>query len=97
MARITPQETAALARLSRLAITAKEAEQFTHELEAVFTYASVLAQKAPEYAHLLHNSHAQKNIWRDDVCQNRDQEAILKGAPLVEDNYFVVPAIVKKK
>ena len=80
--------------MSRIHLQVSEVEQLITQLEAVLNYASGLqeiAQAHPEAHALPKNS----NIMRSDTVIKTDSEPLLAQAPEREENYFVVPKIIK--
>lgn len=84
-----------LARLARLEVTDDEVELFAGQLEvilgAVQRVAEVAADDIPPTSHAV----ALTNVFRPDVVvPSLPLEAVLAGAPAVEDNKFRVPRIL---
>lgn len=95
MTKITLNEIRKLAQMSQLDIPEHELEALCHDLDAVLTYASGLqdiAQRAPAVKVLPKN----QNIFREDVVLPTNPEPITAQAPAGEENYFVVPKIIKQ-
>jgi len=92
---ITRDEVAHLARLSRLALTDAELDQFASQLDqiigAVARVQEVVAEGIPPMTHAV----PVVNVFRDDVevpCLTPEQA--LAGAPAVEQARFRVPRIL---
>lgn len=93
--RISRDEVAHLARLARLAVTDDELEVFAGQLDvilgAVARVGEVAAADIPPTSHAV----PMTNVFRPD--ENRPslpREAVLAGAPDVEDGKFRVPRIL---
>lgn len=80
--------------MSKIHLQASEVEQLAEQLEAVLNYASGLQEIARVHSvtpALPKNS----NVMRPDVVVKTDSAPLLAQAPEREDNYFVVPKILK--
>jgi aspartyl-tRNA(Asn)/glutamyl-tRNA(Gln) amidotransferase subunit C len=102
VALITPDDIRKLAKIAALEVHEDEITVLAQELEAVLTYASSLKEIAsgqytipglPEQAVSLPRP---VNITRPDTSSSFNSEVLLEAAPEREDNYFVVPVIVKQ-
>jgi aspartyl-tRNA(Asn)/glutamyl-tRNA(Gln) amidotransferase subunit C len=98
MAAITREEVAHLARLSRLAVTEQELDQFAGQLDvilqAVARVGEVAAGDIPPTSHSVPLS----NVFRDDVeqpCLPRDE--VLAAAPDAFQGRFRVPRILEEE
>lgn len=96
MAHITEQEVVHLANLARIKIEPDEVKQLTHELEAVLAYAESLQDIAKHCSLPQDGADCSMNVMRDDVVVRYDAELILAQAPEREEDYFVVPRIIKR-
>jgi aspartyl-tRNA(Asn)/glutamyl-tRNA(Gln) amidotransferase subunit C len=92
---LTRDEVAHLARLARLAVTDEELDLFAGQLDvilgAVARIGDVAAADIPPTTHAV----PLENVLRPDTvvpCLPRD--AVLAGAPAVEDDRFRVPRIL---
>ncbi len=95
MSLITKDEILKLAKISQIAITEQEIEKVQNEIEPILQYASILkdvAQGKKTDGFEFKN----KNVTRPDVIARTDSEIIISRAPLAQDNFFVVPAIIKQ-
>ena len=93
--RISRDEVAHLARLARLAVTDDELDVFAGQLDvilgAVARVSEVAAADIPPTSHAV----PMTNVFRPDVVtQCLPREAVLAGAPSVEDDKFRVPRIL---
>jgi aspartyl-tRNA(Asn)/glutamyl-tRNA(Gln) amidotransferase subunit C len=94
-ARIGRDEVAHLARLARLAVTEDELDLFARQLDVILTSVARVGEVAA--ADIPPTSHAvpMTNVFRpDEVRPSLPREAILAGAPAVEDDKFRVPKIL---
>jgi aspartyl-tRNA(Asn)/glutamyl-tRNA(Gln) amidotransferase subunit C len=96
--RISREDVAHLARLARLAVTDDELDIFAGQLDvilgAVARVSEVAAADIPPTTHAVPLT----NVFRPDVvapCLDRD--AVLAGAPSVEDHKFRVPRILTEE
>jgi aspartyl-tRNA(Asn)/glutamyl-tRNA(Gln) amidotransferase subunit C len=97
-ARISRDDVAHLARLARLAVTDDELDVFAAQLDVILGSVARVSEVAA--ADIPPTSHAVPltNVFRPDVvapCLERD--AVLAGAPSVEDNKFRVPRILTEE
>jgi aspartyl-tRNA(Asn)/glutamyl-tRNA(Gln) amidotransferase subunit C len=92
---ISRDEVAHLARLARLAVTDAELDLFAGQLgqilSAVARVSEVAAADIPPTSHAV----PMTNVYRpDEVRPSLPVEAVLSGAPAVEDDKFRVPRIL---
>jgi aspartyl-tRNA(Asn)/glutamyl-tRNA(Gln) amidotransferase subunit C len=100
MASITQEDVRKLSRIACIEIEEHEIKQLTQELEAVLNYASSLKVVAENSAVTIpeeSNPFFTVNRTREDEPVPYDTEILLKEAPAREDNFFVVPVIVKQE
>lgn len=94
MALITKEEVLKIAKMSRITIHEDEIEPLIKHLESVLAYAARVGQVATsQQAPLPQNV----NVFREDVVIPCDAERIKKEAPEIEEDYFVVPAILDQE
>lgn len=96
--RITRDEVAHLARLARLAVTDAELDVFAGQLDvilgAVARVSEVAAADIPPTSHAV----PMTNVFRPDETRPcLPREAVLAGAPAVEDDKFRVPRILSEE
>jgi aspartyl-tRNA(Asn)/glutamyl-tRNA(Gln) amidotransferase subunit C len=96
--RISRDEVAHLARLARLAVTDEELDVFAGQLDvilgAVARVRDVAAGDIPPTSHAV----PMTNVFRpDEVRPSLPREAVLAGAPAVEDDKFRVPRILSEE
>jgi len=92
MALITKDEVRKIAHLSRIGIHEDEVEAITNELEAVLAYAARVNEVACNQQGMLPQN---VNVFREDQARPCDAERIKAQGPEVEEDYFVVPAIIE--
>ena len=96
--RISRDDVAHLARLARLAVTDDELDLFAGQLDvilgAVARVGEVAAADIPPTTHAVPLT----NVLRaDEVVPSLPREAVLAGAPSVEDDKFRVPRILREE
>ncbi len=92
---ISREEVAHLARLSRLALTDDELDQYAQQLDSILAHVAqvseVAADDVPGTAHPAELA----NVLRPDVVvPGLSTEQALSGAPAVEQDRFAVPQIL---
>ena len=98
MAAISREEVAHLARLSRLAVTEQELDQFAGQLDVILQSVARIGEVAAEDIPPTSHSVPLTNIYRDDVvipCLT--QEEALSGAPDSAEGRFRVPRILDEE
>lgn len=95
--RISRDDVAHLAKLARLAVTEDELDTFAGQLDvilgAVARVSEVAAADIPPTSHAV----AMTNVFRADVVRpSLPRDAVLAGAPAVEDEKFRVPRILSE-
>ena len=93
MVKITKEDVLRLGAISQIRVQEDEIPALISKLEAVLSYASHLK----EVAATAHPESLPKNVnvMRADEIIKTDPELILSQAPVREENYFVVPRILK--
>jgi aspartyl-tRNA(Asn)/glutamyl-tRNA(Gln) amidotransferase subunit C len=96
--RISRDEVAHLARLARLAVTDDELDLFAGQLDvilgAVARVGEVAAADIPPTTHAV----PMENVLRaDELVPSLPRDAVLAGAPQVEDDKFRVPRILSEQ
>ncbi|GAA4475912.1 Asp-tRNA(Asn)/Glu-tRNA(Gln) amidotransferase subunit GatC [Rhodococcus olei] len=95
MPAISRDEVAHLARLSRLALTDAELDEFAGQLDSILSHVKTVAEVAADDVPPTANPYAMTNVTRPDVvlpCLTPEQA--LSGAPAVEQDRFAVPQIL---
>jgi aspartyl-tRNA(Asn)/glutamyl-tRNA(Gln) amidotransferase subunit C len=96
--RISRAEVAHLARLARLAVTDAELDVFAEQLDVILSAVARVGEVAA--AGIPPTSHAvpMTNVFRaDEVRPSLPREAVLAGAPDVEEFKFRVPRILTEE
>jgi aspartyl-tRNA(Asn)/glutamyl-tRNA(Gln) amidotransferase subunit C len=96
--RISRDDVSHLASLARLAVTDEELDMFAGQLDvilgAVARVSEVAAADVPPTSHAV----AMTNVYRpDEVRPSLPRDAVLAGAPSVEDDKFRVPRILAEE
>ncbi|WAA12609.1 Asp-tRNA(Asn)/Glu-tRNA(Gln) amidotransferase subunit GatC [Fervidibacillus halotolerans] len=96
MSRISKEQVAHVAHLARLSFSEEELEKFTHQLDAIITYAEQLNEL--DTSNVKPTSHVldMKNVMREDVPEKGlPREEVLKNAPDHQDGLIRVPSILE--
>jgi aspartyl-tRNA(Asn)/glutamyl-tRNA(Gln) amidotransferase subunit C len=96
--RISREDVAHLARLARLAVTEAELDTFAGQLDVILGSVARVSEVAA--ADIPPTSHAvpMTNVFRPDVLvPSLPRDAVLAGAPSVEDDKFRVPRILAEE
>ena len=96
--RISRDDVAHLARLARLAVTDEELDVFAGQLDVILGAVARVSEVAA--ADIPPTSHAapMTNVFRaDEVRPCLPRDAVLAGAPAVEDYKFRVPRILSEE
>ncbi|MCA2217285.1 Asp-tRNA(Asn)/Glu-tRNA(Gln) amidotransferase subunit GatC [Jidongwangia harbinensis] len=98
MAAISREEVAHLARLSRLAVTEQELDQFAGQLDVILQSVARVGEVAADDIPPTSHSVPLTNVYRDDVVQpSLTQDEALSGAPDRTDDRFRVPRILDEE
>jgi aspartyl-tRNA(Asn)/glutamyl-tRNA(Gln) amidotransferase subunit C len=98
MAAISREEVAHLARLSRLAVTEQELDQFAGQLDVILQSVARVGEVAADDIPPTSHSVPLTNVYRDDVPQpSLTQEEALSGAPDAFEGRFRVPRILDEE
>ncbi|MFI5490935.1 Asp-tRNA(Asn)/Glu-tRNA(Gln) amidotransferase subunit GatC [Actinoplanes sp. NPDC051859] len=98
MAAISREEVAHLARLSRLAVTEEELDQFAGQLDVILQSVARIGDVAAEDIPPTSHSVPLTNVYRDDVVRpSLTQEEALSGAPDSAEGRFRVPRILSEE
>lgn len=94
MSHITREEILKLAQVAKITVTEDEIPTLLAKLESFISYASYLQEVAEKHegAPLPKMS----NVTRSDEVVPADTEPLLELAPQREDDYYVVPVILKQ-
>lgn len=95
MPAISRDEVAHLARLSRLALSEAELDEFAGQLDSILSHVKVVTEVGAEDVPPMANPNAVTNVTRPDVIvPGLTPEQALSGAPSVELDRFAVPQIL---
>jgi aspartyl-tRNA(Asn)/glutamyl-tRNA(Gln) amidotransferase subunit C len=98
MAAISREEVAHLARLSRLAVTEQELDQFAGQLDVILQSVARVGEVAAEDIPPTSHSVPLTNVYRDDVpSPSLTQDEALSGAPDAFEGRFRVPRILEEE
>ena len=98
MAAISREEVAHLARLSRLAVTEQELDQFAGQLDVILQSVARVGEVAADDIPPTSHSVPLTNVYRDDVPHTSlTQDEALSGAPDAYDGRFRVPRILDEE
>jgi aspartyl-tRNA(Asn)/glutamyl-tRNA(Gln) amidotransferase subunit C len=92
--RITREDVLKLGQISNISISESEIEPLIEKLQAVLSYASYLKEVAAAYQPVPEIPKP-ANVVRPDEVISTPAEPLLALAPQREENYFVVPVILK--
>lgn len=95
MAHITHDEVRKLAAISQITVDEQEVAHLAQELKNVLDYAACLAAIAQAHKNKMSELPKNINVFRNDEVLSCDSSVILDQAPEREENYFVVPVILK--
>lgn len=94
---LTPQDVARLAALARLELTKSECAELAPELEVILGSVARVGEVAGDDVPLMTHALPLTNVMRaDQVHESLPQQAVLAGAPDVEDERFRVPRILSE-
>lgn len=93
MVKFDKEELLKIAELSALKLYENETDELVDQIKKLLDFTQEL-----EKVELSTESSPVKNvnIFREDVVKKFDSSILLKQAPKVKDNFFVVPKILKK-
>ena len=98
MAAISREEVAHLARLSRLAVTDQELDQFAGQLDVILQSVARVGEVAADDIPPTSHSVPLTNVYRDDEPRpSLTQDEALSGAPDAQDGRFRVPRILDEE
>ena len=98
MAAISREEVAHLARLSRLAVTDEELDEFAGQLDVILQSVARVGEVAADDIPPTSHSVPLTNVYRDDVVRpGLTQHEVLAGAPDAYEGRFRVPRILDEE
>lgn len=92
MTKITKEEALRIARMSQLEILPEEVDELVANLEQVLSYAVRVQEIATE---VQEPSIKNVNVFREDMVRVTDSAPYLAQAPEREEDFFVVPRVIK--
>jgi len=94
--RISTEEILDIAKLSRLAVSPKQADGYAQDLSKILAMMDLLAEVDTDGVAPLTNVHDMTQRLRDDI-PNRDidRELNQSNAPSVADGLFLVPQVIE--
>ncbi|MBA4358490.1 MAG: Asp-tRNA(Asn)/Glu-tRNA(Gln) amidotransferase GatCAB subunit C [Desulfovibrio sp.] len=93
--KISPEEVAKVARLSRLDLTPEKISQYAAQLDGVLAYMDKLSELDTSAVEPMYTPVDQVSVLRDDVARKEyTREDILQNAPETDGSFFIVPRIV---
>ena len=85
-----------IAHLARIAVAEDEVEHLKGELNAILAFVEQLSEVNVEGVEPMTSVTPMAMKKRHDVVTDgNDAEAVLKNAPMSEDNFFLVPKVVE--
>jgi len=85
-----------IARLARIAVTEEEARALQGELNAILDWVEQLDEVDTSGIEPMTSIVAMAMKMREDkVTDGDDPDAVVRNAPVSDDNYFVVPKVVE--
>ncbi|NUP27773.1 MAG: Asp-tRNA(Asn)/Glu-tRNA(Gln) amidotransferase subunit GatC [Nocardia sp.] len=95
MAAISRDDVAHLARLSRLALSEDELDQFAGQLDSILSHVQTISEVAAADVPATSSPDPVTNVTRpDEVRPGLTPDQALSGAPAAEDQRFLVPQIL---
>ncbi len=93
---LTRDQVLHIARLARLGLTGDEAERFGRQLSQILDHFAALAEVDTDDVPPTAFAVPLENVTRDDESRpSSGREAVLANAPMVEDGYFRVRAVLE--
>jgi len=95
---LSEQEVRHVARLARLALTDEEVAALAPQLSSILGYAEQVGEVAAEAVEPTTHPFALADVTRaDESAPSLTRDALLAGAPAVEQDRFAVPRIVAEE
>jgi aspartyl-tRNA(Asn)/glutamyl-tRNA(Gln) amidotransferase subunit C len=91
MTKISKEEVLRLAAIAQLEIKDSEIDVVAKQLEDVLNYAIRVTEIAADVQDV---STKNVNVFREDLIKSTDPELVRVQAPLREQDFFVVPAVL---
>ena len=97
MMSVSKEEIINIAKLAKLSFAADELKKMQTDMNEIIDYFNIL-NEADTNDILLEDKINNENILREDIPdKSLSTEEAMKNAPLTDDGYFVVPAVMKEK
>lgn len=96
MASISREDLLKLANMSQIILSEDDIIYFGQQLDARLAYTTGLKALVEKLAFSAEEPR-QMNVFREDIVIPTNPEPLLEQAPQREENYFVVPVVVKQK
>ena len=95
MSEISREQISHLAKLSRLALSEEELDQFANQIDEIVDAVSAVGKVNTEGVEPMSHPHSITTTMREDVVKKTlNPEQALDQAPAVEDGRFMVPQIL---
>lgn len=95
---VTKKEVEKIAELAKLKFSESELEDFTHQMNDILKYMEKLNELNTENVEPLSHPIESTNVFREDkLKQSIKTKDALRNAPLADENYFIVPKVIKEK
>jgi aspartyl-tRNA(Asn)/glutamyl-tRNA(Gln) amidotransferase subunit C len=95
---ISIDEVRHLAKLARLAVSDDELHVFAGQLDSILHSVARVSEVAADDVVPTSHAVAMTNVFRtDEVRPSLERDAVLRGAPAVEDDKFRVPRILSEE
>lgn len=95
MVRVTKEDIVKISRIANISLADSEVQALMSDVQNVLDYASSLQDIAQRYSSVAPFP-KQINVMREDSSVVTDNQALLSLAPVREENFFVVPVIIKQ-
>jgi aspartyl-tRNA(Asn)/glutamyl-tRNA(Gln) amidotransferase subunit C len=99
MAKLSTKEVKHVAKLARLTLSEKEVKRYSEQLSEVLDYMNVLDEVNIMSIEPTSQTTGLKNVYREDeidVNNSLNAEEATSGSDEIYNNYFIVPALIKK-
>ena len=94
---LTNEQVAEIATLARLSLSQEEKESFREQLSAILDYAQTLQELDTSGVPPTAQVTGLAGVLREDVIEaSLTQEGALANAPVAQDGFFVVPAVLEE-
>jgi len=95
MMKVSLEEVERVAALSKIALSAKEKEQYSHELTKILDYVEKINELNTDNVEPMAHTLSIHNVLRkDEVREGFTVDDVVKLAPKHQDSYIVVPKVL---